>query len=105
MAQSIVLYHSTPSRKVRSILMHGILPELSRGAQAVTWLHVPGRMEWALTHVAQRHGSEAVVSLRVLVPRAWLTRRRRGVWTCARAIPPGLIQAVNIVGLVRRAAA
>jgi hypothetical protein len=46
-----------------------------------------------------------VVSLRVSVPGAWLTRRRRGVWTTARAIPPGLIQAVNVCGLVGGASA
>jgi hypothetical protein len=45
-----------------------------------------------------------VVSLRVCVPRAWLTRRR-GVWTTARAIPPGPIQAVNVCALVGGASA
>jgi hypothetical protein len=46
-----------------------------------------------------------VVSLRVLVPRAWLTCRRRGVWTCTRPVRPAAIQAVNVVGLIGRAAA
>jgi hypothetical protein len=46
-----------------------------------------------------------VVSLRVWLPRAWLTRRRRGVWTTARAIPPALIQAVNVCALVGGASA
>jgi hypothetical protein len=105
MAESTVLYHTTPARKLASILAHGVLPELSRGAQAVVWLHARGRLGWALGHVAHRHGTAAVVSLRVLVPRAWLTRRRRGVWTCARPVPPGMIQAVNVVGLIQRAAA
>jgi hypothetical protein len=45
------------------------------------------------------------VSLRVAVPRAWLTRRGRGVWTTARAIPPGLVQAVHIGALVGPVAA
>jgi hypothetical protein len=31
MSKSIVLYHSTPARRLASILRHGILPELSRG--------------------------------------------------------------------------
>ena len=105
MSKSIVLYHSTPARKLPSILRCGILPVLARGARKESWLHTRGRLDWALAHVAERHGSGAVVSLRVLVPRAWLTRRRRGVWTCARPVPPGAIQAVNVAGLIRRPAA
>jgi hypothetical protein len=105
MAESIVLYHTTPARRLASVLAHGLLPGLSRGARPVVWLHARGRLGWALAHVAQRHGSQAVVSLRVRVPRAWLTRRRRGVWTCARAVPPGLVQAVNVAGLMRPTAA
>jgi hypothetical protein len=105
MAESIVLYHTAPARTLASILAHGLLPGLSRGARPVVWLHARGRLGWALAHVARRHGAAAVVSLRVRVPRGWLTRRRRGVWTCGRAVPPGLIQAVNVAGLLGRAAA
>ena len=46
-----------------------------------------------------------VVSLRVWLPRACLTRQRRGVWTAARAIPPALIQAVHVRALAGAAAA
>jgi hypothetical protein len=105
MAQCIVLYHTTPAGRLASLLAHGILPALARGARPESWLHTPGRLGWAVRHVADRHGAARAVSLRVLVPRAWLTRRRRGVWTCARTVPPSAIQAVNVVGLIGRAAA
>jgi hypothetical protein len=105
MSESTVLYHTTPARTLAGILASGLLPGLSRGARPAVWLHARGRLGWALAHVARRHGADAVVSLRVRVPRAWLTRRRRGVWTCGRAVPPGLIQAVNVAGLMRPTAA
>ncbi len=105
MSQLIVLYHTTPARRLPSILRFGIRPELSRGARRESWLHTRGRLGWALDHVARRHGTAAVVSLRVLVPRSSLTRRKRGVWTTAAAIAPSAVQAVNVVGLVGRAAA
>src|SRR5436305_1135555 len=105
MSDHTVLYHTTPARRLAAILRAGIRPECARGARPEVWLHTPGRLDWARGHVAARHGSAGVVSLRVSVPRAWLTRRRRGVWTTARAIPPALIQAVNVCGLVRAAAA
>ena len=105
MSQLIVLYHTTPARKLPSILRAGILPELARGARKESWLHTRCRLDWALDHVARRHGCGAVVSLRVLVPRSSLTRRKRGVWTTSAVIAPGAVQAVNVVGLVGRAAA
>jgi hypothetical protein len=57
-----------------------------------------------MAHSAQPHGTSAVVSLRVFVSRAALTWRRRGVWTCA-VIAPVAVQAINVVGLIGRAAA
>jgi hypothetical protein len=35
-----------------------------------------------------------VVVLTVNVPRSWLRRNRRGLWTCDRDIPPARIVAV-----------
>src|SRR5262245_50685772 len=100
MADRISLYHTCPARYLGSILTNGILPALARGARREVWLHSPARMAWAREHVAERHGCPKVVSLRVSVPRDWLTRRRRGVWTCPRVIPPGEIQAINVGALV-----
>src|SRR5262245_27423279 len=98
-AGNVVLYHTTPASRLPSILRDGILPACSRGARRESWYHTPGRLGWALEHVRERHGSERVVSLRVLVPRAWLTRRKAGVWTCNRRLTPAHVQAINIVGL------
>jgi hypothetical protein len=39
------------------------------------------------------------------VPRAWLTHRRPGVWTCCRPIGTERIVAVNVVGMLGNAAA
>jgi hypothetical protein len=101
---NVVLYHTAPASRLKSILHSGILPGLSRGARPEAWLHTPGRLGWALAHVRHRHGCVRVVSLRVMVPRAWLTRRRPGVWTTGRRIGPDRFMAVNVVGLLPAAA-
>jgi hypothetical protein len=100
-----VLYHTTPAHRLPGILAAGILPACSRCARREVWLHTPGRRPWGLDHVSERHGSDRVVSLRLSVPRAWLTRRRPGVWTTSRRIGPGMIQSVCVVGLLRASAA
>lgn len=74
---------------------------MSKGARAEAWLHTPGRLAWARDHVKRRHKSEQVVSLRLNVPREWLRRRSKGVWTCDRTISPELIQSVNIAGVIQ----
>jgi hypothetical protein len=102
---SVTLYHTTVATRVASILRSGVLPECSRCVRREVWLHTKGRLRWGLAHVAERHGSDRVVSLRVTVPRAWLTRRRPGVWTTSRRIGPERIQAVCVVGLLRASAA
>ena len=45
-------------------------------------------------HVAWRHGAriEAVVTLEVDVPRAWLRRNRKGLWISTRDIPADCIR-------------
>jgi hypothetical protein len=101
---NVVLFHSCPLSRLKSILACGVLPDLSRGARREAWLHTPGRLGWALAHVRGRHGTGRVVSLRLAVPRAWLTRRRPGVWTCSRRIGPERIMTVNVVGLLSAAA-
>jgi hypothetical protein len=67
-------------------------------------LHTSGRLGWAVAHVRAGHGCVRVVSLRVIVPRACLTRRRPGVWTTGRRIGPDRIMAVNVIGLLPAAA-
>jgi hypothetical protein len=102
---NVVMYHTAPASRLKSILHSGILPALSRGARPEAWLTTPGRLGWAVAHVRARHGCVRVVSLRVLVPRSSLTRRRPGVWTTSRRIGPDRIMAVNVVSLLSAAAA
>jgi hypothetical protein len=99
MSQSNVslLAHATPVRNLRSIGAFGLSPAFARGRLPVVWLHSPSRSRWALPHVAARHQvAEAdTVLIRLAVPRAWLRRRSRGVWVCARVIPPSCIVSVR----------
>jgi hypothetical protein len=57
---------------------------------AVVWLHKPAKSYWAAMHTVKRHGGrvEAVLTLLVDVPRAWLRRNRAGLWYSVRGIPP-----------------
>jgi hypothetical protein len=89
-------------KRLKSLLCFGLLPGMSRGAREEVWLHSRGRLGWARTHVAERHRVPVgqVVSLRVKVPRAWLVRRGKGLWTCDRVVPASMVQAVNISALV-----
>jgi hypothetical protein len=87
------LRHATPVRNLDSIRARGLLTSMSRGALPLVWLHAPAATRWAVPHVSRRHGVpvEAVVVLTVNVPRSWLRRNRRGLWTCDRDIPPARI--------------
>ncbi len=102
---TVVLCHTTPLTRLPGILASGILPELSKGARKESWLHTPGKRDWALSHVRERHHTDRVVSLRLSVRRDWITRRRPGVYTVSRPIPASMIQAVSVVGLLTAAAA
>ena len=89
----MLLRHATPARNLDSIRRRGLLTAMSRGALPLIWLHAPGASLWAVPHVSRRHGvpAEAVVVLTVNVPRSWVRRNRRGLWTCDRDIPPARI--------------
>jgi hypothetical protein len=84
MSQYITLRHATPRRNLPAIMARGLDPACSLGAIQAVWLHSPCRTAWAILHTAQRHQCSvndiAIISVRV--PRKWLTRRRRCVWTC-----------------------
>jgi hypothetical protein len=88
-AKIVLLAHATPLSRLASIYRFGLNPAFARGALRVVWLHTPGRSSWACAHVAACHqvAPSAVVVLRLLVPRSWLRRNRRGVWVCSRVIP------------------
>jgi hypothetical protein len=94
---TVSVRHATPRRNLRSILSTGLDPARSRCARLEVWLHKPSRTSWAIPHVASRHSVRVadVVVLTVRVPRSWLVRRQRGLWTVARVVPPSAIVAVN----------
>lgn len=63
--ETIVLYHVTPKENLASILERGILPQMSRGKEKVSWYVDRARLNWSCAHVSARH-SVAVDSLIVL---------------------------------------
>lgn len=63
--ETIVLYHVTPKENLASILQRGVLPQMSRGKDKVSWFVDRARLTWSCAHVSARH-SVAVDSLIVL---------------------------------------
>ena len=86
------LLHTTPTHNLASILQIGIDPRRAEGKIVAAWLHTPSRNRWAVAHTAKRHHTTDVITLTVSVPRAWLTRRWRGIWTCDYVIEPARIK-------------
>jgi hypothetical protein len=91
----VTLFHVTTARRVRSVLSLGLQPGFSQGSRHECWLVTSSRRAWAVQHVRARHRTEAVALVRVAVPRSWLVRRKRGLWTSSRPISPEMIQAVR----------
>jgi hypothetical protein len=92
----MLLRHATLLRNLPSIERRGLLCCKSKGKLPVVWFHTPGKSTWALLHTIRRHGgrAEAVITLLVDVPRAWLRRNRAGLWYSVRDIPPDRIRRV-----------
>lgn len=82
------LYHTTPIANAGSITATGIDPAFSTGARKEVWLHCWSKLPWAIAHVAAKYQASRVNVYAVDVPRRELTRRKRGLWTCARVVPP-----------------
>ncbi len=93
----LTMRHATPRRNLPSILSGGIDPKYHMCVRPEVWLHSACKTAWAILHTGQRHqvstGDIAVVTVRV--PRQWLVRRRRCVWTVDCRIPPAFIVSVN----------
>ncbi len=103
---NVTLRHATPWRNLESILRHGLLTAMSRGALKAVWLHAAGRSEWAVIHTVPRHGGriEDVVILEVSVPRVWLKRHGgsvKGIWRSTLDIPPACINRTIGFGAIR----
>lgn len=82
--------HATLRQYLPSILAQGLDPTYATGKQPLVWLHTPSRTPWAVLHTLKRHRvtMAEVVILDVQVPRNWLRRAWRGLWTCDRVIAP-----------------
>lgn len=86
----LTLYHCTPRRNLRGIRRGGIDPAYARSNTERSYYVTAGAIDWAIPHVAMRHGVDEreVIVLECRVPRKWLTRFRRGVWYATRILPP-----------------
>ena len=82
----MILYHATPTKYLQSIQAEGLQPRKSTGKRKAVWLHTSSKREWAILHTQRRHDTDDVVVLEVKVPRSKLTRRWRGLWSCAMPI-------------------
>ena len=80
-----ILLHVTLRRNLPSIMARGIDPAFSQGQLPVCWFVPRCRREWAVAHVADRHGvSPAEVAvIRVSIPRSQL--QHMGLVLC---LPP-----------------
>jgi hypothetical protein len=94
-SSTIVLFHVSPARNLKSLSRFGVLPAFARSSLKAAWLVTRSRLGWAIAHVRERHNVSDVVIVRVLVPRSALVRRRRGVWSSASPILPSQIIAVR----------
>lgn len=71
-----ILYHTTPYWNVEKIRQEGILPERSKGANRVIWLHGWRQLAWALSHLSNHHqcGITDLATLEVAVRNVFLQR-------------------------------
>ena len=81
----MILYHATPRKHLASIKAEGLDPVKSTGKRKEVWLHTKSKREWAVLHT-QRHQTHDVVIIEVEASRRHLTRRWRGLWSCAVSI-------------------
>ena len=82
----MTLYHATPQKHLASIKAEGLDPVKSTGKRKEVWLHTKSKREWAVLHTQRRHKTQEVVVIAVEVSRRDLTRRWRGLWSCAVSI-------------------
>lgn len=85
----MILYHATPKRNLEQIEKQGLDPNRATGEIKGVWLHTQSKTAWAILHTIKRHGLQSfddVVILKCNVPRRYLTRRWRGLWTTDRLV-------------------
>ncbi len=94
-SSSVCLFHITPRRNLQSIYKFGLLPCFARGVLRAVWLCSASRRRWAAVHVEDQNWTSDIVVIRLILPRAWLRRFRRGIWHCSQPIPPSCIVSVS----------
>jgi hypothetical protein len=79
------------------MLAEGLDPACATGKHPLVWLHTSSRTSWAILHLLKRHRVDVadMVLLDVQVPRRWLRRAWRGLWTCTPVIPPARLQVLD----------
>lgn len=82
------LFHVTPRRNQQSIYRDGLLVDKSQCRERVLWLVSRSRVEWAIRHVQQRHGSDDVAVLYVKLKARDVRKRPNLCFTTDRDIPP-----------------
>jgi hypothetical protein len=89
--------HATLRQHLPRILVEGLDPACATGKHPLVWLHTPSRTPWAILHLMKRHRVDVadMVLLDVQVPRRWLRRAWRGLWTCNRVIPPARLRVLD----------
>jgi hypothetical protein len=85
----VLLYHTTPLRNVRSISKIGLDLRYCKTAKRVIWLATAQRTLTIGSHVATRHDCyiDRLCVIPVCVPRRWIKKHGKGLWTCDQDIP------------------
>lgn len=85
----MILYHATPKRNLEQIERQGLDPNRATGKIKGVWLHTASKSAWAILHTIKRYDLKTfdeVAILKCNVPRRYLTRRWRGLWTTDRLV-------------------
>lgn len=62
----------------------------------VAWFHTKSKLAWSLIHISkhQRCNVNDMIAIEVELPRSWIRRRRRGIWTTQHQITTDMIKGI-----------
>jgi hypothetical protein len=84
--RQVCLYHTSPRKNLKSLLLHGVQVGLARGKLLAVWTVEKRLIGWSVNHVQHRHSTDKTVVLEMRVPAADLTKRKDGVFTLSRDV-------------------
>ena len=63
----------------------------------VCWFHTQSKLAWSLIHIAkhQKVCVNDMVAIELWIPRSWIRRKRRGIWTSKYEITPDMIRGIH----------